>query len=299
MNAPVSSDQHTLFRFVLRIVAVMVVVSMSAIGFGHAASLGGLGSDELLSFKVDGTIPPPPATTTIPPPTTLPPTTLPPIPSGNCGDKAADPNLPCVIPAGEVITKPVKWNSDVIVLGEVDANLKVTGGTITLGPTGIVRGNVNQSGPGGVVIAAGGTVDGQVIESGDGSVFIDGTVGKNVEERDAGDLVIGTNGLVRRNVSEFGAGSLTVQGTVDGDALEYGAGNLTVSGVVHGIATESGEGSLTISGTVDGRVTELGNGDLTVGGLAVIGNGVDARPGGVCVIAPTATVNGPRLGDCA
>lgn len=291
MDAPVPSDQPTLPRFVLRIVAVIVVVSMSAIGIGHASSLGGLDSEELLSFNVDGTIPPP-ATTTIPP------TTLPPLPTAICGDKTAASNLPCVIPAGETV-KNLRWKSDVIVLGGVDGNLKVDGGSITIGPGGFVSGNMNQSGPGGIVIAAGGTAEGQVAESGDGSVFIDGTVEKHVVEQGVGDLVVGPNGLVRRDASEFGAGSLSIQGTVDGAAFEEGPGNLAVSGVVHGIATESGDGSLTVTGTVDGRVTELGNGDLTVGGLAVLGNGVDARPGGACIIAPTATVNGPRLGDCA
>ena len=311
MNSSVPSVRRSLMRFALRPVSAMVVVSLSsvsALSFGHAASLGGVDSHQLASFQFDGTIPPPAPTTTT--------TTIPPLPTGICGVGA--PNLPCVVPAGTTIKK-LDWDSDVVILGTVDKNLKVDGGSITIGPGGVVGGNMTQSGAGGIVIAAGGTSEGQVRESGDGSVVIDGTVDKKVDEEDGGDLVIGPNGVVGLharesgpgdlvvsgvvdgNATESGDGSITISGTVGGDVEELDAGNLTVTatGVVRGFATEWGLGFVLIDGLVDGRVTELNDGDLTVGAVARINNGVESTPAGACTIAPTATVVGPRLGDCA
>ncbi|MFT4867139.1 MAG: cytoskeletal protein CcmA (bactofilin family) [Ilumatobacter sp.] len=236
--------------------AFVVLVALSAIGVGHAASLGGLNSADMTSFASSGTVPIPTA-----PPTTPPTTTVPPPPPNICG--SGDTTLPCVVEAGTVINGKLDWDGDVTVLGTVSKKVTVDNGDVVVGPGGAVGGKITQSGAGGVVVELGGTASGDIKESGDGSVVVAGLVNGNVSESDDGNLTVSTGGVVRGN------------------------------------ATEQGAGSVTVDGRVDGGVTESNNGDLTVGPTAFIGNGVDSKPGGACMISPTATVNGRRNGVCA
>jgi cytoskeletal protein CcmA (bactofilin family) len=198
--------------------AFVVLVAMSAIGVGHAASLGGLNSSDMTSFTLNGTIPATPTTTTT--------TTVPPPPPNICG--SGDTTLPCVVEAGTVINGKLDWDSDVTVLGTVSKKVTVDNGNVVVGPGGAVGGKITQSGAGGVVIEAGGTTSGDIKESGDGSVVVDGLVDGNVSESDDGDLTVSADGVVRGHATEQGAGSVTIDGRVEGGVTESNSGDLTV-----------------------------------------------------------------------
>jgi cytoskeletal protein CcmA (bactofilin family) len=199
--------------------AFVVLVAMSAIGVGHAASLGGLDSSNMTSFTLNGTIPTTPTTTT----TT---TTVPPPPPNICG--SGDTTLACVVEAGTVINGKLDWDGDVTVLGTVSKKVTVDNGNVVVGPGGAVGGKITQSGVGGVVVEAGGTASGDIEESGDGSVVVDGLVDGNVSESDDGNLTVSASGEVRGHATEQGAGSVTIDGWVDGGVAESNSGDLTV-----------------------------------------------------------------------
>ncbi len=181
-------------------------------------------------------------------------------------------NVPCVVPFGTVFEGDLEWEADVLVLGEVEKKIKVDGGSVTVGSTGVVGDDIEQTGDGDITLEAGSSVDGKIKEDGPGSVFVDGSVGDpsiigdDVREEDDGDLTIGSNAVVDGHVKEFGAGSLSVDGYVSGSVEEEGDGDLTVGpgAVVDKKVKETGAGSLTVNGSVNDDVEEQGPGDLTV-----------------------------------
>ncbi len=240
MNEPSPARAREALAFVAR-PALVVAVVLSAVGVGHAASLGGVDSDDLASFTINGTVPTPPLTTTTTVPetsttttstttsttttstttsttttsttttsttTATTTTTVPPSPTAVCGVGPTD--VACVVPAGTTYMNNLDWDADVLVLGTVRNNLRVSGGTVTVGSGGIVGQNTTQSGPGGVIIAAGGINEGHVSESGPGSVTISGTVGRGASEGDAGDLVVTAGARIDKGVTATPTGICTI-----------------------------------------------------------------------------------------
>jgi cytoskeletal protein CcmA (bactofilin family) len=193
--------------------AFVVLVAMSAIGVGHAASLGGLNSSDMTSFTLNGTIPATPTTTTT--------TTVPPPPPNICG--SGDTTLPCVVEAGTVINGKLDWDSDVTVLGTVSKKVTVDNGNVVVGPGGAVGGKITQSGAGGVVIEAGGTASGDIKESGDGSVIIDGRVEGGVTESNSGDLTVGPTAFIGNGVDSKPTGACTISSTATVNGQRNGA----------------------------------------------------------------------------
>lgn len=173
------------------------------------------------------------------------------------------PDVPCVVPEWMTFDGHLKNNVSVLVLGTVTKKVKMKGGTVTVGSTGVVLDNVTQGGPGDIILDPGSFVDGKVTESGAGSVVANGDVTDGVTESGPGDLTVGPGATVGKDVKESGDGSLVVNGFVGGDA------------------------------------EEKDDGDMTVGSGAWIGADADSRPLGVCVIDPAATVVGTRKNLCA
>ncbi|NNE12466.1 MAG: hypothetical protein HKN41_09510 [Ilumatobacter sp.] len=199
-------------------------------------------------------------------------------------------NVPCVVPLGFVLDDDLEWNADVLVLGEVTGEIEVEDGNVTVGSTGVVGDDIEQSGSGGVTVAEGGIVDGTIEEEGPGSVIVDGVVLDDVSEEGDGDLAIGPDAYVDGTVEESGPGSLTVAGAVERHVREEDDGDLVVAGsaTVGGHVTETGPGSVVVAGHVDGRVRERGAGSVTVDGR--VDGDVEERDDGDLTIGATAVL---------
>lgn len=214
-----------------------------------------------------------------------------------CG--VGPPNVPCVVPYGTVFDGDLDWNADVLVLGEVTKKIDVVDGSVTVGATGIVGKDIEQTGAGGVTVVAGGFVDGKIEESGAGSILVDGVVTKDVEEEDDGDVVVGPTAHIDGKVKEAGPGSVSVHGQVDDDVEEKDDGDLVVGPTAHidGTVKESGPGSVTIGGSVTKDVTEDDDGDLTIAPTATVtAKAKESGPGSVVVggtVTETVEEKGP------
>lgn len=162
---------------------------------------------------------------------------------------------------------------------------------------GTVRGNVRQSGPGGVSVGEAGRVHGGVIEVSGGSVSVSGKVlgPVGVIERDAGDVTV--RGQVEK-VDERGDGTVRVRdgiySEVRGSIMEFDAGDVIVflksrdGDVVErgsvGYIIEKGTGGIIVLGEVRGNVREVGEGDLSLRETALVaGNAVESEAGDVLV----------------
>ena len=201
-----------------------------------------------------------------------------------CG--VGPPNVPCVVPYGTVFDGDLDWNADVLVLGEVTKKIDVVDGSVTVGATGIVGKDIEQTGAGGVTVVAGGFVDGKIEESGAGSILVDGVVTKDVEEEDDGDVVVGPTAHIDGKVKEAGPGSVSVHGQVDDDVDEDDDGDVIVGPTAHidGKVKEAGPGSVSVHGQVDDDVEEKDDGDLVVGPTAHIDGTVkESGPGSVTI----------------
>jgi len=107
-----------------------------------------------------------------------------------------------------------------------DGTLTVKGGTVVV--RGTVTGDVVQTGPGDLIVAATGRVEGDALEKGDGLLRVDGTVLGNVEQRGDGGIVV--NGLVEGNAtSKGGEDGISVNGVVLGDIHATGGGDGTAA----------------------------------------------------------------------
>src|SRR5690606_8816572 len=126
----------------------------------------------------------------------------------------------------------------------IDDDLVVRGGTVTI--HGTVEGNVRQIGKGSVIVGKSGEVDGNITESGAGSVKVRGDVDGNVSERGNGAVRVYRSGEVDGNVSERGAGKLVVRGSVDGNVSEKGKGHVLIhrTAEIDGDVTERKAGNL-------------------------------------------------------
>jgi cytoskeletal protein CcmA (bactofilin family) len=137
--------------------------------------------------------------------------------------------------------------------GHLNGNIKISNGTLTVGASGSVDGNIEQFGTGGVTVLPGGFVNGNIKEIGDGSVMVSGGMNGKIEEEGEGGIEISGSGHVRGDVIEKGAGDVVVNGRVDGNVEESEAGSVLGSGVVDGNVKESGPGGIDSGLTVKGK----------------------------------------------
>lgn len=143
----------------------------------------------------------------------------------------------------------------------IKGDLTVRNGTVRI--LGTVEGYVNQIGSGSVFVGESGEVQGNLWESGKGSVKIHGTVGGKVEETGKGSVRIYSSGDVTDGVVEFNNGHVRLD---DGGQI--------------GGAFERGPGSVKIRGVVDGGVSEYGRGNLLVGKTGRVGISLDENGDG-------------------
>lgn len=143
---------------------------------------------------------------------------------------------------------------------DVNGNVHIKDGTLIVGTSVDVKGNVQESGAGSVILLPGSKVYGHIQENFGGDVTVDGRVVRQVREKGPGDVRVGATGTVEDDVDEDSDGSVVIAGTVRRNVREQGAGDVIVqvSGRVGGNVDEHGEGTVIIEGQVDGRVKEHG-----------------------------------------
>jgi autotransporter-associated beta strand protein len=176
--------------------------------------------------------------------------------------------------------------------GQLKNNVKVVGGTLTLGRNGttVMAGEVVASGPGSIVIGGGGTV---------------------VIEKDIANVGTGTLRVAAGSTLQLGNGGTT--GTFNGGlAFPLSAGNLAFNrsddlaytGALTGTAAliQTGMGNLTVTGTnTYSGGTTVKSGTLTLGGPSALGKGAVTIAGdgvldlGNQAIANSVQVNGGTL----
>ena len=161
---------------------------------------------------------------------------------------------PCGPEGGEV-NRNLDLVGDCTITGRVNGNIRISNGTLIV--EGVVNGNVEQSGTGGVTVRFGAFVNGNVIENGTGGVTVGGTVTGKVEEADEGDVVISVAGSVSE-VVEKGFGDVEVNGTVTGNVEENDIGSVLGTGFVNGNVKESGPGFIAPGLRVKGNREEGG-----------------------------------------
>ncbi len=141
---------------------------------------------------------------------------------------------------------------------DVGGDVHIKDGTLIVGGSVDIKGNVHESGPGSVVLLSGSRVHGHVKENFAGDLLVDGRVSRQVMEKGPGDLRVGLTGMVDDDLDEDSDGSVIVAGEVRRNVREQGAGDVVVqaTGRVGGSVDEHGDGTVIVEGVVGGRVKE-------------------------------------------
>ena len=183
----------------------------------------------------------------------------------------------------------------IIQIGDADGNMQ--GEAVEVGASGVVNGDIVESGGGSVWID--GTVNGNIVESGEGQVRL-----FNVPDFGGGPIF----GVVNGDIWEFGDGGIVVESELNGAAVEFGPGGVGVGALgsplaatLNGPIWEFGDGLVFVAtpGVVNGDVVEFGAGapdGPAVGFSAIIDGTVNGnvreRAAGSVLIRATGVVDG-------
>lgn len=177
----------------------------------------------------------------------------------------------------------------------IDEDVRIVGGTLTV--LGTVEGNIRQFGAGDIVVD-GGVVEGDIDEDGDGGIVItaEGEVRGNATERGFGDILIEEDGLLTGNATERSDGDIRLEfgATVEGDAVESGMGAVTlIDSLLEGNIVERGPGAISVTDAeVQGNVDEYGPGSVEIVGESLVTGNVTERGPDDLIISDLAVIGG-------